>query len=51
MMFEDISVGAYFMFNGNKYIKNSNRTAKLLEVNRVFYFNKNEMVMEDTDGE
>ena len=44
MKFEDIIVGAYFMFNGNKYRKNSNRTAKLLEVNRVFYFTKNEIV-------
>lgn len=44
MKFEDIIVGAYFMFNGHKYRKNSLVSAKLLETNRVKYFTKNEIV-------
>lgn len=51
MKFEDIIVGAYFMFNGHKYRKNSLVSAQLVENKRVRYFTKNEMVMEDTDGE
>lgn len=51
MKFEDIIVGAYFMFNGHKYRKNSLVTAKLLETNRVKYFTKNEIVEEYKDGE
>lgn len=44
MKFKEIIVGNYFMFNGNRYIKNSKCTAKLLENNRIFYFAKNEVV-------
>ena len=44
MKFSEIAVGIEFMVNGNKYIKNSKATAKLLENNRVFYFTKNEVI-------
>ena len=44
MKFSEIQVGSYFMFNGNKYIKNSKCTAKLLEFNRVLYFTSNEVI-------
>lgn len=44
MKFSDIDVGIEFMVNGNKYRKNSKRTAKLLENNRVFYFTQNEII-------
>ena len=44
MKFSEIQVGNYFMFNGNKYIKNSKCTAKLLEFNRVLYFTSNEVI-------
>ena len=44
MKFSEIAVGIEFMVNGNKYRKNSKRTAKLLENNRVFYFTQNEVI-------
>ena len=44
MKFSEIQVGNYFMFNGNKYRKNSKRTAQLLEFNRTFYFPQNEII-------
>lgn len=44
MKFNEIAINTYFMFNGNKYRKNSKRTAKLLENNRVFYFTQNEVI-------
>lgn len=44
MKFNEIEIGYYFMFNGNKYIKNSKCTAQLLEFNRTFYFAQNEMI-------
>lgn len=51
MKFEDIIVGAYFIFNGYKYRKNSLVSAKAIDTNRVRYFTKNEMVMEYKDEE
>lgn len=44
MEFKAIVVGNYFMYNGNKYIKNSKCTSKLLENNRVFYFNQQDII-------
>lgn len=44
MEFKKIVVGNYFMFNGNKYRKNSKCTAQLLEFNRTFYFAQNEII-------
>lgn len=42
--FSQVSVGAEFNSNGNKYRKRSTRTADLLEYNRWFYFRQNEEV-------
>lgn len=44
MKFKDIEIGSYFMFNGNKYLKNSNCSAKLLSTNRVRYFTQKEII-------
>lgn len=44
MKFSEIQVGNYFMFNGNRYRKNSKCTAQLLEFNRTFYFASNEVI-------
>ena len=44
MKFNEIEIGNYFMFNGNKYRKNSSCTAKLLEFNRTLYFAQNEII-------
>lgn len=44
MKFKEIEIGNYFMFNGNKYRKNSKCTAQLLEFNRTFYFKQNEII-------
>lgn len=44
MEFKEIEIGTYFMFNGNKCIKNSKCTAKLCEYARVFYFNQNDII-------
>lgn len=41
--FKDIKVGEYFMFNQNKYLKRSSRTALLLEFNRIFYFSPDDV--------
>lgn len=44
MKFNEIEIGNYFMFNGNRYRKNSSCTAKLVEFNRAFYFAQNEII-------
>lgn len=40
--FENLPVSTIFCQNGNTYRKQSGRTAKLLEYDRVFYFSKKE---------
>ena len=44
MKFSEIAINIEFMFNGNKYRKNSRCTAQLLEFNRTFYFIQNEII-------
>ena len=36
--FYNIREGVKFFYNGNEYRKQSTRTARMLENNRVFYF-------------
>lgn len=38
MEFKDLELSQEFTHNGNNYIKNSSRTAKMLSNSRVFYF-------------
>jgi hypothetical protein len=42
--FAEIGVGKLFHLNGNDYLKQSSRTAKMLSNDRVFYISKNELV-------
>lgn len=42
--FADLPVGRLFHADGNDYLKQSNRTARLLSVGRTFYFKKTEIV-------
>jgi hypothetical protein len=42
MEFKYVAVGVSFEYNGNLYLKISSRTAKLISVNRVFYFGMND---------
>ena len=35
--FRIISIGERFMLNGNEYVKQSTRTARMLSIDRVFY--------------
>lgn len=44
MKFSEIQVGNYFMFNGNKYRKNSNCTARRLDAKIAKYFDSNEVI-------
>jgi hypothetical protein len=44
MKFNEIIVGNYFMFNGNKYRKNSTCSAKRLDINKTSYFASNEVI-------
>jgi len=47
-LFKDLKLGVLFQMNkydSTKWIKTSNRTARLLENNRVFYFRKNEQIL------
>jgi hypothetical protein len=44
MDFIDISIGKLFHYNGNDYIKQSTRTARMLSNGRIFYFAKSEYV-------
>ena len=41
--FRELPINASFSFNGNKYRKQSTRTAKLLEYSRVFYFGQRDL--------
>jgi len=42
--FSDIRVGRLFHVDGNDYIKQSSRTAKMLANGRVFYFRQDDVV-------
>jgi len=41
VQFKDITPFNYFDCNGNEYLKVSTRTARLLSINKVFYFKQN----------
>jgi hypothetical protein len=43
--FESLTVGTVFEFNGNHFVKQSTRTARMLEYDRrLFYFGMKEVV-------
>ena len=42
--FDEIQVGRLFRINGNDYIKQSTRTARMLSNDRVFYFKQYDVV-------
>lgn len=42
--FSAVTVGKLFHLNGNDYIKNSTRTARMLCNGRIFYIGKTEYV-------
>ena len=44
MEFKKIVIGNYFMFNGNKYRKNSKCSAQRLDTNKTSYFTSNETI-------
>lgn len=49
--FRALPVGAHFMCNGNRCIKQSTSTATLVDYNRTFYFHKVEVVSIGWAGE
>jgi hypothetical protein len=42
--FESFRIGRLFHFNGNDYVKQSTRTARMLSNGRFFYFGKKEII-------
>lgn len=42
--FSELTMGRLFMLNGNDYVKQSTRTARMLSNGKVFYIGKNELV-------
>jgi hypothetical protein len=44
MEFKEVRMGRMFRMNGNDYIKQSTRTARMLSNGRVFYFGQREVV-------
>jgi len=42
--FRALPVGAHFTCNGNRCIKNSRMTARVVDYNRIFYFGQTEVV-------
>lgn len=42
--FGEFRIGRLFHLNGNDYIKQSNRTARMLSNGRTFYIGKNEII-------
>jgi hypothetical protein len=42
--FREMRVGRLFHCNGNDYVKQSTRTARMLSTGRVFYFGQGEIV-------
>ena len=45
VLFKQVKLQASFLYNGNWYIKVSNRTGKLVEYNRTFYIGMNDSVL------
>lgn len=43
--FEELCRRQAFSFGGSEWVKNSSRTAKLIENGRIFYFGKREKVL------
>ena len=43
-LFRDFRIGRLFHSNGNDYIKQSTRTARMLSNGRVFYFGQTELI-------
>lgn len=43
-LFNELRVGRMFHCNGNDYVKQSTRTARMLMTGRVFYFGQKEVV-------
>ena len=44
MQFKDLELKQEFTHNGNNYIKNSSRTARMLSNSKVFYFASYEII-------
>ena len=44
LYFVDIRIGGLFHLNGNDYVKQSTRTARMLSNGSIFYFGKTEYV-------
>jgi hypothetical protein len=42
--FENLRIGRLFHMNGNDFMKQSTRTAKMLSNGRAFYFGKTDVV-------
>jgi len=42
--FNELRIGRLFHCNGQDYMKQSSRTAKMLSTGKAFYFKKNELV-------
>jgi hypothetical protein len=42
LTFSEITIGRMFHCNGNDYVKQSSRTARMLSTGRVFYFGQKE---------
>lgn len=42
--FQELRIGRLFHLNGNDYMKQSTRTAKMLSTGRVFYIGKTEYI-------
>ena len=45
ILFKQVKMGCSFLYNGNRFIKVSSRTAKLVEYGRVFYIGMNDSVL------
>jgi hypothetical protein len=43
LLFSEIKIGRMFHCNGNDYVKQSSRTARMLSTGRVFYFGQKEL--------
>jgi hypothetical protein len=44
VLFQELRVGRMFHCNGNDYVKQSTRTARMLSNGRAFYFGQKEVV-------
>ena len=44
ILFKQVKLGCSFLYNGNRFIKVSSRTAKLVEYDRTFYMGMNDSV-------